>query len=261
MAISFQFGLSLDKTLSDAMNPYLDSHQDRCILDEQASSLKQGPIIFFQMDFSRNLTTISCSKDWRTLHIYKNRTDIPITNRISPGMAKMGDSSLFMTRRRRRDATPENGCSQVTTLPLKFHRQGDIDYYSFQFILFIASEQEEGLYNLYFHSCPNYNYPPQFPLSFTVDIEENNRGNYLSAGEMPLPALYFMMATLFLLSGLFWVFILRKSKHPVFKIHYLMAALVFLKSLSLLFHAINFHFIEIRGEHTAWAILYYITHL
>lgn len=132
----------------------------------------------------------------------------------------------------------------------------------FQFIVFIASEEEEGLYNLYFHSCPNYNYNPQVALNFNVEIEENNHGNYLSAGEMPLPALYFMMAVLFLLSGIFWVFILRKSRHPVFKIHYLMASLVFLKSLSLLFHAINFHFIEVKGEHVAaWAILYYITHL
>lgn len=45
-----------------------------------------------------------------------------------------------------------------------------------------------------------------------VDIEENNNGNYLSAGEMPLPALYLMMSLLFFLSGLFWIFILKKSK-------------------------------------------------
>jgi hypothetical protein len=43
-------------------------------------------------------------------------------------------------------------------------------------------------------------------------IEEKNRENYLSAGEMPLPALYFMMSLLFFLSGCFWLFILRKSK-------------------------------------------------
>ena len=51
-------------------------------------------------------------------------------------------------------------------------------------------------------------------------------------------------------------------RHPVFKIHYLMAVLVFIKSLSLLFHAMNYHFIQTKGEHVpTWAILYYVTHL
>lgn len=128
--------------------------------------------------------------------------------------------------------------------------------------MYVASHQEEGLYNLYFHACPNYRDNLLVPLTFNVDIEENNSGNFLSAGEMPLPALYFMMSLLFFLSGLFWVFILKKSTHTVYKIHYIMAVLVFLKSLSLMFHAINYHFIEIKGEHVeAWAVLYYVTHL
>ena len=43
-------------------------------------------------------------------------------------------------------------------------------------------------------------------------VERNPDDNYLSAGEMPLPALYFMMALLFLLSAAFWFFLLKKSK-------------------------------------------------
>nr|CAD7423953.1 unnamed protein product [Timema monikensis] len=103
---------------------------------------------------------------------------------------------------------------------------------------------------------------PCSAVCIRMEIKENNSGNYLSAGEIPLPALYFMMTSLFFLSGCFWVFILRKSKHPVYKIHYLMGILVYLKSLSLMFHGINYHFIQTKGEHVAaWAILYYVAHL
>lgn len=41
-----------------------------------------------------------------------------------------------------------------------------------------------------------------------------------------------------------------------------MAVLIYLKSLSLMFHSINYHYIETKGEHVAaWAILYYVAHL
>ena len=50
-------------------------------------------------------------------------------------------------------------------------------------------------------------------LSLCYQIEEKNPDdNYLSAGEMPLPALYFMMALLFFLSACFWFFLLKKSR-------------------------------------------------
>lgn len=36
-----------------------------------------------------------------------------------------------------------------------------------QFVMYILTEQEEGLYNLYFHACPNYQ-RNLFPLNFEV---------------------------------------------------------------------------------------------
>ncbi|XP_053658310.1 protein GPR107 [Anopheles marshallii] len=271
------FGLSLDKTMSDSMNPYLDSHQDKCILTEPVAVQSNGPIVFFKMDLKQNVVHVSCSKDWQNIHLYKDRSGVPALRSKRQSFAQASDSKMVYMQRRRRAVyhVPESNdfapavetadvatvCSKLT-LPLEVKKDDMFKYYSFNFAIYVATKNEEGLYNLYFHSCPNYSPNSLYELNFNVDIEENNSGNYLSAGEMPLPALYFMMSVLFFLSGLFWVFILRKSKHPLFKIHYLMGVLVFLKSLSLMFHAINYHFIEVQGEHVeAWAILYYITHL
>ncbi|XP_017018240.1 protein GPR107 [Drosophila kikkawai] len=435
-------GLSLDKTTIDQLNPYLDSHQTKCILEEPPKLQTSGPILFFVLDLKELKVLVKCSPEWTNMHIYK---DITARTKRNSRLEKVSDSVLFRQAREApppppylgedpddsmedppeqeppadlklsspavagkielpkeevvaqkedsavkkppsevpgppqaaaagqetdvvkqdagvkaevapkpaepvvkvtpeskpaeplakkedskiakptkeeaieatkvaapppagapvsvsaaaaaakkdeeedSDAAPDQAVNNFlphesdaeddlyavssfkqsqedlckdSTMPLvKETDANGVNYYSFNFSMLVATLRDEGLYNLYFHACPNYHSHSKV-MSFNVDIEENNNGNYLSAGEMPLPALYFMMSLLFFLSGLFWVFILKKSKHTVYKIHYLMAVLVFLKSLSLMFHSINYHFIEKRGEHVeTWAILYYIAHL
>ncbi|OXU22073.1 hypothetical protein TSAR_011759 [Trichomalopsis sarcophagae] len=273
------FGFSLDrKHSSDAMNPYMDSH-DRCLLQGAPNTKSdyeqkdETAVIYFTFDLKHLKLKVNCSSNVHSVHIYQNSTAIRIerNKRTLPG--RLSDTALFP--RRKRDSFPHDieksdninmgasfqepsACLQK--LPMFVKEVNGEKYYNTSFAMYVANEKEEGLYNLYFHSCPNYK--QHVSVDFSMEIREINNDNFLSAGEMPLPELYFMMALLFFLSGCFWVFILKNSKHSVFKIHYLMAVLVFLKSLSLLFHGINFHFIQTKGEHVAaWAILYYITHL
>ncbi|XP_023295204.2 protein GPR107 [Lucilia cuprina] len=352
-----KLGLSLDKTTIDQMNPYLDSHQNKCLLEESWSLQRSGPILFFLFDLKNLQVHVKCSPEWRNQHIYKDSSMFPMYRGKRQSKVHTTQNRLVLGPRRRRDVAPHEGeangdnmppvllneeqlmddddsyeapavpskptaaakkvkeehvigenpvveektqgsgekkvessekslnpptmpaavmqqaqdysskenvqnpfCKNLI-LPLTRTNVDGVNYYNMSFSMFVGSLREEGLYNLYFHNCENYHGFDK-EVSFVVDIEENNNGNYLSAGEMPLPALYLMMSLLFFLSGLFWVFILKKSKHTVYKIHYIMAVLVFLKSLSLMFHSINYHFIETRGEHVeAWAILYYIAHL
>ena len=141
-------------------------------------------------------------------------------------------------------------------------------HFSTSFVIYITDSKQDGLYSMFFHNCFNYRHRSRsrgsrVPVNFHIDIEEKNTDSYLSAGEMPLPALYQMLAILFFLSGCFWVFILKKNgSEQVYRIHWIMAALVFLKSLSLFFHGINYTKIATNGIHMeSWAILYYITHL
>lgn len=259
-----KFGFTLDKSLNDAINPYSGSRLDKCLLENQNESPlpnMNNAAVFFVMDRKNKQLNINCTHELVNLHIFKDKN-------LMFGRAKrdsLSDQSLFpqniqgsiAVESERLKRNSGEHCMQK--IPLIEKKTG---YFETNFVIYIANEKEEGLYNLYFHSCPNYVEGRSVGVDFSIRIEEKNNGNYLSAGEMPLPALYFMMSLLFFLSGCFWVFILVKSNHTVFKIHYLMAILVYLKSLSLLFHAINYHFIDANGEHVAtWAILFYLTHL
>lgn len=165
---------------------------------------------------------------------------------------------------------------------------------SFKFELVVKTPAEEGLYILSFFNCfqPSerdlldkiktkksketqarvgsdnfffeYEKSPEikFGVNLKVDILERNEDSFLSAGELPAPTLYLTWSIIYFLAGISWMYILKASKGEVFKIHYLMMALVFVKSISLTFHAINMHYIAVNGTQEAiWAILYYITYV
>ncbi|XP_033710423.1 protein GPR108 isoform X1 [Tursiops truncatus] len=134
--------------------------------------------------------------------------------------------------------------------------------YNFSFHVVIGSRAEEGQYNLNFHNCYNSVPGREQPFDITVMIREKNPEGFLSAAEIPLFKLYMVMSACFLASGIFWVSILCKNTYNVFKIHWLMAALAFTKSVSLLFHSINYYFINSQGHPIeGLAVMHYITHL
>ncbi|XP_029596060.1 protein GPR108 isoform X2 [Salmo trutta] len=133
--------------------------------------------------------------------------------------------------------------------------------YSFSFHMVIG-QLDEGLYNLNFHYCENILPGTNRPYNLNVEVTEKNPGGYLSAAEIPLPRLYIFMAGVFFIIAMVWVYTLLKHRYSVFKIHWLMAALAFTKSISLVFHSINYHFINTEGHPIeGWAVMYYITHL
>ncbi|XP_058393989.1 protein GPR108 isoform X1 [Diceros bicornis minor] len=134
--------------------------------------------------------------------------------------------------------------------------------YNFSFHVVIGSRAEEGQYSLTFHNCYNLIPGREHPFNITVMIREKNPEGFLSAAEIPLFKLYMVMSACFLAAGIFWVSILCKNTYKVFKIHWLMAALAFTKSISLLFHSINYYFINSQGHPIeGLAVMHYITHL
>ncbi|XP_034937893.1 protein GPR107 isoform X2 [Chelonus insularis] len=289
------YGFSLDKSKSDTVNPYLDNYQERCLLNKNHNfkndleSKGDDAIIYFIMDFKNLQIKVSCSSNVKSLHIHNHIPKLNSFRKKRGGFAFSkinSDSQLLHSRYNNHNAhhelsndktiarnkrsnsedgdnaeKPAEGCLDKQLNMSAVIIDGE-QYFNAEFAMYITNEDEEGLYNLYFHNCANFDYNTRSTVNFEMHIAEINNGNFLSAGEMPLPSLYFLMSSTFFISGCLWVYILKKSQNPVFKIHYLMAVLIYLKSFSLLFHGINYHFIQTKGEHVAaWAILYYITHL
>lgn len=133
--------------------------------------------------------------------------------------------------------------------------------YNFSFHM-VVGLLAEGLYSLKFHYCQNRVPGIQLRYSLAVEVTERNPDGYLSAAEIPLSRLYIGMAGVFFTAAMVWVYTLMKHRYSVFKIHWLMAALAFTKATSLVFHSINYHFINTEGHPIeGWAVMYYITHL
>ncbi|KAK2719373.1 protein GPR107-like [Artemia franciscana] len=266
-------GFTLDRTFSDTTSSYLDSRiGPACSLDDRFLDQEKEGVVHIVMDFESKRLNSTCSQLLRNLEVseaipktFKRDTKSPLSRRledstlVGANSEKKGGSAGpgFVTRHlRRRDTDSLASCK--TSIEMKeFEKQ-----YSFQFIVRIPTKFEQGLYNLNFHHCvtDKSSVPP---VSLTVEIVEMNGDNYLSAGEMPLPKLYFCASIFYFLAFAVWISCLAKSsKQEVYKIHYLMALLVFLKAVSLALHGLNYTFIRRDGYHIeAWAVLYYVTHL
>ncbi|KAK3608941.1 hypothetical protein CHS0354_039188 [Potamilus streckersoni] len=136
-------------------------------------------------------------------------------------------------------------------------------HYSAFFRVNIKRDEEEGMYSLYFHNCLGQKEEEDSSsINLTVKLVEYNLGNFLSAGEMPIPYLFFVFTAVYLAGAFLWTSVLHRCREDVYKIHYLMLSVVVVKVLACFFHAVNMYYIGKDGHHEeAWAVLYYIAYL
>ncbi|XP_042895846.1 protein GPR107 [Parasteatoda tepidariorum] len=319
-----KLGLTITKTVSDSITPYMENQQNRCFLADDALTTDGNiQIVSFLLDLKNNELLVNCSSLLPFLDIKSGEGEnITFPDKFPKRVPRgqISEVQNMIKQKRSVDENPklDNAKVQevnekpkvkliedksstkeetVTDVPVnrdtvqqpvevntkkdvltadvlnsktcnsfKIPFKSSIDGHrrtitDLEFIIHMKNEQAVGLYSVYFHNCAENE---EFPMAanLSIGIIEHNGKNYLSAGEIPLPNLYFMMSFIFLVSGFVWIAVIRKKKEEAFKIHYLMGLLVFLKSLSLLFHGINYNIIAKDGTPMeAWAVLYYITHL
>ncbi|XP_030631280.1 protein GPR107 isoform X2 [Chanos chanos] len=250
-------GFSLDRTSSNGFSTYLDDDLEYCVLKKQPSS--EFAVVLLPLDFKKNLVRMRVSAEGGRFPdiipvIPSGQSTNKSENVLEPSQEDKEGEKTQSTRSR------DSSNKAEVTYALQ-HRD---NLYSFQFYFNITTEEQQGLYNFYFHNCYKKQGVETGTLRFNIDISiwEKNPESYLSAGEIPLPKLYICMSLLFFLIGTLWVHVLRTRSADVYKIHWLMAALPFTKSLSLIFHAIDYYYISNQGYPIeGWAVVYYITHL
>ncbi|XP_072344765.1 protein GPR107 isoform X2 [Scyliorhinus torazame] len=267
-------GLSLDRSKNDGFSSYLEEDIDFCFLKKKPPS--DVPVTLFVFDFGKQQVRVQTTgKNQPKVTDVGTEGSQPTKDKSSKasvkpqsesekvaGLLKKNETVKQFEEAQKAKPKPVTRAAEpkAQTIPLKEKNAS----YSFTFSLTINADEEQGLYSLYFHNCYTDKKPSLKSFQFDMDITivEQNPGSYLSAGEIPLPKLYISMAFFFFLAGVVWVYILRKRSNDVFKIHWLMGALAFTKSLSLVFHAIDYHFISTQGYPIeGWAVVYYITHL
>ncbi|XP_067877295.1 protein GPR108-like isoform X2 [Heterodontus francisci] len=284
-------GFSLSKTKTDGVVAYTVDDSDKCLLDKYNVSfgesltlfifdLKQNKV-FMQKQGQQKKLSIS-GPDYRKNSEAKDAANVKKDNSQTKAKEPKGDDQKEKdnksgTKTRKKREAPQSQSKDAAkgqVEPVK-EKKAEVDQevfelknvkgiYNFNFFVKIVSPAEEGLYTLSFHNCHKAasGKKNDFAFDMTIEITARNPRNYLSAGEIPLPLLYLVMSGFFFVAALFWVSLLLKHRSSVFKIHWLMAALAFTKSVSILFHAINYYFIAVKGSAIeGWAVMYYITHL
>ncbi|KAK7164638.1 hypothetical protein R3I94_003126 [Phoxinus phoxinus] len=262
---SSTIGFSLDRANNNGFSTYLDEGLDYCPLKKDPSVNFAGVLLL--LDFKNNLVRKKTSVEAgvfpniipvlpksiaEDLQAEKEK-DLHDNGPDDGSQSKMGSKSRRDVESKAEDTYPLQSKDQI---------------YSFEFYFNITTDEQQGLYNFYFYNC--YSMPlnqdssasDMLPFNIDINIKEKNPESFLSAGEIPLPKLYICMSMFFFLIGTLWVHVLRTHSADVYKIHWLMAALPFTKSLSLIFHAIDYYYISNQGfPIEGWAVVYYITHL
>lgn len=125
---------------------------------------------------------------------------------------------------------------------------------------------QEGLYSLLFARCHSIDGKPSSAyirsVSFTLQASFQNPGpNFLSAGDIPLPAVYMLAFLAFAAATGFWYWLLARpaaTHGRVQHVHYMMAILAGVKTISLLLESVRYHYIALVGVSHLWSDLYYI---
>lgn len=145
----FQFGFSLDRTQNDVLNPSLEAHQDKCLLQQEFHTDHGTSVIYFIMDLKHNKLMVNCSSGWQNpVHIYKDYDSIPkelLRVRSNP-------EQLLVQRAKNANKTPKfNNCNM--NLPIYKEVSNNVNFYNTSVSSFCMIFEKQEVLILVFLVC------------------------------------------------------------------------------------------------------------
>ncbi|KAF8786725.1 Protein GPR107 like protein [Argiope bruennichi] len=139
-----KLGLTLTKTVSDSITPYMESQQNKCFLADDALTTDGNvQIVSFLLDLKNNELLVNCSALLPFLEIKSNFTD---SEKLQPQkeIKKQETSNIINS---------PNTCGSFK-IPFKSEISGQRRKITdLKFIVDMKNEEAVGLYSLYFHNC------------------------------------------------------------------------------------------------------------
>jgi len=140
---------------------------------------------------------------------------------------------------------------------------------------------QSGLYFLMYQLCraPNEKgfMPKKMRSAFKLQLIHKNydqlgNSSYLTVGEMPLPHVFLYFSISYFILTCFWLSRMKNvvqddagssyngsGRPTIYAIHHLMSCVLILKTSSMLFESIRYHFIRVNGHAAVWSLMYYLT--
>jgi len=118
--------------------------------------------------------------------------------------------------------------------------------------------QAEGWLSVWFINCA-----PKTVVSFDISVALYNMRPdqtryYISKGELPLPAVYGILAASYSVLLVVWVWLVLRNKADAHRIHVLMGCLVFFKFLTMMSMSGRYRVEAKYGDANGWSIAFYI---